>query len=299
MVREPGDVVAAWRPQGLPEPVASFARQVVTTAAPTSAARARSLLWACGRLGVWAVAVGLEPCPAVLLHPSVIERFVVVGLAGAPASRRRTVRTNLRFVARRAAPALCPPDPVPLARSPSKAPYAPGDIDGFLALADAQPTEGRRHRLGALVCAGAGAGLTGADLRHVRGTDVQRRHGGVVVTVTGGPAPRVVPVLARYHHRLLAAAGFAGDGYLIGGRSPGRHNITNRLVASVAGGADLPRIELGRLRATWLAAGAAALGLPALFAAAGITCSQHLGDIVAALAVPAEADLVRLLGAAP
>ena len=144
----------------------------------------------------------------------------------------------------------------------------------------------------------ASAGLTGADMRLLRGAEVRRRHGGVVVVVAGSRA-RVVPVLARYQGPLLAAAAFAGEGFLTGGDSPSRRNVTNGLVASVAGGADLPRIELGRPRATWLATHAAALGLPALFAAAGFSHSQHVGDVVARLPVPEEAEVVRLLGAGP
>lgn len=288
--------VAAWQPRALPDAVACFARQVVGGVSPLSAVRARALLWACSRLAGWGLGVGLEPRPEVLLHPSVIERFVVIGLASAPETRRRTVRTNLRFVARRTVPALWPPEPLALARSRAKRPYSPAEIDSLLALAGAQPTEARRHRLGALIATGAGAGLSGADLRHVRGADVRRRHGGVVVIV-GAPSPRVAPVLSAYHDGLLAAALFAADGYLIGGRSAARRNVTNRLIASVAGGTDLARIDLGRLRASWLAACATALGLPALFAAAGITHSQHIGDIVAMLPIPTEAESVRLLGA--
>ena len=60
-------------------------------------------------------------------------------------------------------------------------------------------------RAAGLVCLGAGAGLIRADLRDVRGTDVACRSGGVIVAVRGA-RPRAVPVLARYHARLLAAA---------------------------------------------------------------------------------------------
>jgi integrase len=288
-------VITGWRPRDLPTDAADFARHVVAAAVPVSAVRARSLLWACAALARFGVGVGLEPTPEVLLHPSVIERFVVTGMAGAPETRRRTVRTNLRFVARRVAPAMSPPEPVGLRRDRAKTPYTPAEIASFLGLADAQPTVGRRHRLGALVCLGAGAGLTGADLRHVRGSHVQARHGGVVVDVTGGRHPRVVPVLARFHNRLRAAAAVAGNGFITGGRSEARHNVTAGLVGAVAGGWDLPRIEVWRLRATWLATCADTLGLPAFFAAAGISHSQHVADVVAQLPRPAEADVVTLL----
>jgi hypothetical protein len=275
--------------------VAGFARQAVAACGPPSPVRARSLLWACARLGSFGEGVGLEPVPEVLLHPSVIERFVMAGLGEAPETRRRTVRTNLRHVARYAAPAMSAPGPPPLARQRAKAPYSPAEIAAFLALADAQPTAGRRHRLGALICAGAGAGLTGADLRHVRGSDVVRRHGGVVIVVADGAA-RVVPVLAPFHARLLDAAGFAGEGFIVGGRRPDRRNVTAGLVASVAGGSDLPRLELGRLRATWVATCATHLGLRAFFDAAGVSHSAHIADVVASLPPPEETEAVRLLG---
>ena len=75
---------------------------------------------------------------------------------------------------------------------------------------------------------------------------------GVVVTVRGA-RPRAVPVLARYHARLLAAARFAGTGLICGGADPGRRNITNPLITALDGGDGLPRLDTSRLRATWLA----------------------------------------------
>ena len=142
---------------------ADFARAVVTGAAPGGRERAKSLLWAAGKLADYAISCGLEPVPEVLLHSSVIERFTISapGLSGAA---RRTLRTNLRFLARRVVPALAPAD-APLPRERSKAPYSAAEVTAYLALADAQPTAARRMRAGGLVCLGAGAGLIRADLR--------------------------------------------------------------------------------------------------------------------------------------
>ena len=95
-------------------------------------------------------------------------------------------------------------------------------------------------RAAGLVCLGAGAGLIRGDLLEVRGTDVACRSGGVVVVVRGG-RPRAVPVLARYHPRLLAAARSAGTGLVCGGTDPGRRNLTNPLVRA---------LDASRLRAT-------------------------------------------------
>jgi len=154
----------------------------------------------------------------------------------------------------------------------------------------------RRMRAAGLVCLGAGAGLIRSDLRDVRGADVACRSGGVVVTVRGA-RPRAVPVLARYHARLLAAARFARGGLICGGADPGRRNITNPLITALDGGTGLPRLDTSRLRATWLAEVAELLGLATFMHAAGITCSQRLGDLVAGLEPAGEADAVRQLGA--
>ena len=105
-------------------------------------------------------------------------------------------------------------------------------------------------------------------------------------------------MLARYHGRLLAAARFAGSGLVCGGADPGRRNITTPLTRSLSGGAGLPRLDTSRLRATWLADVAGLIGLATFMHAAGITCSQRLGDLIAGLEPAGEAEAVRLLGAA-
>ena len=153
-------------------------------------------------------------------------------------------------------------------------PYSPAEIDGYLALAAAQPAAARRMRAAGLVCLGAGAGLIRADLRMVRGSDITCRSGGVLVAVSGR-RPRAVPVLARYHQPLLASAAFAGTGLVTGGTDPARRNVTTPLVSALAGGTGLPRLDTSRLRATWLADCAAQIGLAASMHAAGITCSQR------------------------
>jgi len=295
----PGDdgagYIARWRPSSVSPPAAAFARDVVARTAPPGRERAKSLLWAAGKLADYGLGLGLEAVPEVLLHPSTAERLArcAPGLSG---SARRTLRTNLRFIGRRVVPRLYPAD-LPLPRERAKQPYSAAEIGGFLALAAAQPTAERRMRAAGLVCLGAGAGLIRADLRDVRGSDVARRSGGVVVTVRGARA-RTVPVLARYHGPLLAAARSAGDGLVCGGAEHGRRNLTGRLAASLDGGGGLPRLDTSRLRATWLADCGELLGLATFMRAAGISCSQRLGDLVAGLEPGGEAEAVRLLGAA-
>jgi integrase len=287
--------IGRWKPSSVSPQAAAFARDVITRTAPQGRERAKNLLWAAGKLADYAMPLGLEAVPEVVLHPSSVERFTrcAPGLSGVA---RRTLRANLRFIGRRVVPQLYPAD-LPLPRERSKKPYSPAEISGFLALADAQATTERQMRAAGLICLGAGAGLIRGDLREVRGTDIACRSGGVLVTVRG-PRARAVPVLSRYQGRLLAAAAFAGTALVCGGAGPGRRNITNPLVAALDGGGGLPRLDTSRLRATWLRDCAEQLGLATFMHAAGISCSQRLGDLVAGLDPGGEAEAARLLGAA-
>src|SRR3989440_2021177 len=171
--------IARWRPSSVSPRAAAFARDVISRVGPGGQERAKNLLWAAGKLADYAIGLGLDRVPEVVLHPSVAERFTrcAPGLTGVA---RRTLRTNLRFIGRRVVPELYPAD-VPLPRERAKAPYSPAEISGFLALADAQPTAERRMRASGLVCLGAGAGLIRSDLRDVRGGGVVAPAGGLVV----------------------------------------------------------------------------------------------------------------------
>jgi integrase len=286
--------IAAYAPASLSPAAAGFARAAVRRAAPGTPERAKALLYAAGRLAAFGESVGMELEAETLLREATIERFILTGCAAVSAATRRTLRTNLRALARAH---RAEPQPAPLPRERAKAPYGEAEIAGYLRLAAAQPTEARRMRATALICLGAGAGLVGSELRHVRGRDVIRRSGGLVVEVSGRRA-RAVPVLARFQGPLEEAARFAGEGYLLGGESPGRRNLTDVLGATLSADASLPRLQAGRLRATWLCECAESIGLRAFMDAAGLRCSQRLGDLAAELAEVEENEAVALLGGA-
>jgi hypothetical protein len=117
----------------------------------------------------------------------------------------------------------------------------------------------------------------------------------MLVTV-GGARSRAVPVLERYPERVLAAAVFAGDRFIVGGRNPERRNVTDTLSALLSTDLSLPRLQAGRLRSTWLTECAGRIGLGVFMQAAGITCSQRLGDLAAELPEATEDELVTILG---
>ena len=287
--------IAGWQPRSLSPAAARCARELVRAAAPVTGARSKALLFAASRLVVFAEQTGLELDARVVLCEAVIERFIVVGCADVSPATRRTLRTNLRALAR-AVEHYPPPAPTRLVRERAKQPYSPAEIAGYLRLADAQATHARRLRASALVCLGAGAGVITGELRHVRGSDIIERSGGVLVQITGERS-RAVPVLARYRERLVAAAAFAGDRFIVGGRNPQRRNVTDTLGAQLSSDVSLPRLNAGRLRSTWLVECAGRIGLGAFMHAAGITCSQRLGDLAAQLPETTEIELVAMFGA--
>jgi integrase len=269
-------------------------RSLVADAAPSSPARAKALLFAASRIVVFAERVGLELSPAVLLSEATIERLVFQGCQGLSPASVRTVRTNLRALAR-SLERYPPPAPTPLPRERAKAPYSEAEIEGYLRLAAALSTRRRRMRASALICLGAGAGVIAGELRDLRGSDVVSRAGGVLVMVSGRRA-RSVPVPARYQEPLLEAGAFAGESLIAGGREAGRRNITDELCRALSADRSLPRLESGRLRSTWLMSCAQRIGLGAFMRAAGISCSQRLGDLAAQLPAATDAQLVALLG---
>jgi hypothetical protein len=287
------DVISSWEPRTVSEEAARFTKDVVVCLCPIAPARAKDLLYATSKLAQFAISVGLELDRETLLSPFVIERFARVGMPGASPATRRTLRTNLRFVAR------CVllkeiPEPAPLVRQRAKAPYSCDEIQARLAAATHCGGIDRQMRAKGLICLAAGAGLIGRELSYVRGDDVGCRHGGVVVEV-GGRKPRVVPVLYEFCAPLLAASRHAGASFVIGGTHPDRKNVTSRISAATQT-MHLGHLDTSRLRSYWLAECAKRIGLPNFMAAAGITCSQHLGDIVAFIGPPNDVDTVHLLG---
>ena len=270
-----------WRPSSVTPQAASFARAVVAAAGPHRRERAKNLLWAAGKLADYGIGLGLDPVPLVLLHPSVIERFTAHA-PGLTSVTRRTLRTNLRFIARAVVPQLCPAD-APLPRERAKAPYSPAEISGYLALADAQPTAARRMRAAGLVSPGAGAGLIRADLRAVRGTDITCRSGGVTVQRARRPAARRCRRWPATTSVLLASADFAGDQLVTGGTDPRAGTSRARWPGPWPAAPGCPgSTPAGCARPGWPTA-RKLLGLATFLHAAGISCSQRLGDIIATL----------------
>jgi hypothetical protein len=225
-----------------------------------------------------------------VLCEATVERFVLVGCPAVSPATRRTLRTNLRALAR-AIERYPEPSAVPLARERAKRPYSLTEVDGFLRLAGARAARERADLLG-----------RGGGDHHGRVPARPRQRHWLPCGRSdrrGQRSARAVPVSERYHERLLEAAAFAGDRYVIGGRNPDRQNATDSLCAALSTDLALPRLQAGRLRSTWLVECAERIALGVFMQAAGLSCSQRLGDLTAQLPPATEHELVTLLGATP
>lgn len=284
--RLPADVFAAVRP---------FATAAAHALELDSVTKAKNAVRDITRLAAWCLEVGIPLERGRVFDPDTVERFVEDGLADASEAVRRTYRPNLRRYARILEPRMQPPVPERLPRPRSPDPYSDAEVHGLLRLADNQYTALRRRRTTALLCLGLGAGLQSGEYQHVRSDDVACQGGNVLVDVRGRYR-RTVPLLEPFGHRLFVVSIRTPDEFLLGGDPCGdRRNAVWNVTSGIAGAGDLPRIEVGRMRAWWLSYHLRHLGLDALLAGAGLTGSQAIFDLVARLPRASDDAIVARL----
>jgi integrase len=212
-----------------------------------------------------------------VLDYDVIEAFCVAGLAGRACSTRGTYRSALYRLAEVVhGPAGRRGTPFADARAP--APYSPAERVELAAIAAAQRDPGNRASALALVVFGIGAGLRPGELVALRGDDITR-HGGQVMVAVSGPAARVVPVSAGYAGRARELACRAGGGHVF---RPGpavrsyKNFVTNFARGLAADPAAVP-LSAGRARSTFICGHlVAGTALGVLLASTGICQAESL-----------------------
>jgi hypothetical protein len=288
------EVIDRYQPQELRsenrDAVLVFTRAVVRAAAPSTSSQARHLLRNVARMSDWY----LTEHPAaslttdVLLDPAMVERFVTEGLAKSSNAVRSVARAMLRRASREAAPHLHSPSMV-IARPSANAPYSDEDLRLLLAHAERAPGKWKAE-LDALICLGAGSPLQPGEHSAVRGSDVRLVDGVVVVDVRGS-APRTVPVDEPYGQRLLRRSRRAGHDY-VAGSVASRKSALRWMNSQV----DVPRLEVGRLRATWLTRAVRRLGFDALLAAMAVRRTPSVFDAVEFLDEVDDNRILTVLG---
>lgn len=234
-------------------------RYLARAAKPVNAQDAAELLTVLSGHAAYLDTVGTTVTVETLLDASLVNRWVLHGLAGLTAGTTANYRSRLARVS--AAVDGEPDRPAPLYASDPVRPYDLATEDNLIRWAAGLPGS-----LGAdlLVALGStlGAGLTAAQVPDVRGEHVvPDGTGGCVVKVFGiEQAWNPVPVRARYAQVLLDAADRCGPGsYLFRSDAPGgcgRNGISNlvdRAYRQVGGQpARLERFTPQRARATWI-----------------------------------------------
>lgn len=276
-----GDAVRAW----------------VAAAAPSHPRRARQLLAAGAQLAAWCAANNISLKVETALRATTIERYCRIAERDErhSATSRATIRSRLRYLARAHTIAGQPAPPPELRRGRVKPPYAPEEIARYFLLVRGQP-EPVASRLEALLLAGLGAGCGSEEFRDLRGTDVIRTADGAVFVHLHARHERVVPVVQRYGARLHDLAADAGPSVLVGGEQPDRRAVTSRLLRRVNSRSNLPALEPGRLRSTWIVDRlVAGVRIDVLMSAAGLTTPTTIVDLAAWLPTLSESEQTQQL----
>ncbi|MFD3739572.1 hypothetical protein [Streptomyces sp. NPDC058629] len=278
--------IAQYRPSNRPpawERVADEVRTTVARATPTTTHRARDLLTALTRIAVYADQQGYPADARLWLAPAMVERFTS---AGCPEVTEAT-RANYRACLTALRTAVLGPDlpggrPVPLSASDPSQPFGPNDKAGLWGWSGGQPTAELRRGLRLLLALGLGCGLDTTEIIPLRGPDVRVLNDGSCVLAVRGNRSRLIVCSRPYERTLAEASRHAETGYLLRPSSFARGpNTVTDLVYRAAPDPRVPRLVMGRCRATWLVERMnVPIPLPVLLAAAGLDSLHALSRLL-------------------
>ncbi|MFE2974338.1 hypothetical protein [Streptomyces sp. NPDC059258] len=232
-------------------PVAGLVRATVTAAAPANCGEARRMLYAVGRLAVWAEQGGLMRDPAFWLRHEIINSFIATGRVG-PDDSIRKFRSCLRRVSKAVRWINDEPLLPRTQLSCTVPPYHMRELSKLRAWAERLPDRAKLDGL-ALLALGAGCGLAPSETTMMRGTDVDVSSG--VPVLDEKALGRLVACHADWAETLTELAKLAGCFHLF--RPQRAQEPPATLVSSWIDrhslDVGLPRLSADRLQATWLA----------------------------------------------
>lgn len=293
------EIAAAYEPEAVPtetwDEIGEFTRAAVL-AATDSPSRVRLLLVTVSRYVAWQRSKGTKLTRPSMFMPDMIHHFIKVGALdiGLTDKSRATYRERLMQVSAAVVPELQPRRPETIPYKNVSTPYSEAERAGFELAADNQPTASMRRKVSAVVCLGFGCGMVGSDQSRIRPEHVRQLGNGlVVVSVVGGKNPRTVPLLPRYERRLLDhVVAHTRDGEpLVGGSSAREASKVWQIVDEFRGSGELPKLNGGRMRSTWMAeVMSAPVPLAALMRMAGTKTLRSYEELIGDL--PAGGDEV-------
>ncbi len=298
--------IAQYRPKHAPpawERVAEEVRATVARAAPGTTYRTRDLLTALAKAALFADREGHPPDARRWLDPAMVERFTEVGcpeVAGPSRSNYRCRLTALRGAV--FGPDLPGGRPVSLSGSDPSRPYTAHEAADLWAWGSGQPTGELREGIHLLLALGLGCGLESGEIIPIRGPDVRVLSDGGCVVAVRGRRERLIVCPRPYERALAKAAERAGpDSYLFrpGSFARGSNTVTH-LVDRTSTDPRVPRLVMGRCRATWLIARMdARIPLTVLLAAAGLDSLHALSRYLPYLKGTSAADAATILRELP
>jgi hypothetical protein len=234
-----------------------------------------------------------------------IQRYLHSGLTRRLSHRSRVALGSPIRQFRAGFPNLFPPTrQAPPA--PELAPVSEKDFGVALRVCQTFRSPATRQHTTAYLLLGRAAGLGGADMRFVAGTDIRRGAAGALwVSVRRPGYVRRVPVLRRFASELERLARLAGDNSLLVAEPPPTKEGQPNEMTSVLWRryrAAHPGLEVSaqRLRKAWIAEHLAHLPLGVLLEAAGLTSYRAIDSLMEFCPSPqGDAQRAALLGANP
>jgi hypothetical protein len=248
-------------------------------------------------LATWAAAAGRPMDWQSLMAHSTIHDFARAHNPGtSPANLAHRVR-RLEILASTINPgpdAL--PRPAKVPHAPVAPPYTPAEMRAIERVARAQRSLKTARGLQTIIGFCRGAGASSSELLSLHRADVDDQGAdGILVTLGEGLTRRTIPVRRAYEPWVRAAiTDLAPDNRVLPGKA--KNAIGHILETTEILSTDLPKIEVARLRTTWIAE-LMTLPIPlnALLAAAGLRSVRTISDIYAHLALsePPDERLLR------
>lgn len=217
-------------------------------------------------------------CPEVLTFAH-IDDFYARGLSDLGDRSKRDYRSRLRTLASRVNTSSDAP-PIPTTGYNAVRPgYTSSDEAKVRMVAQRQRRPETRRRLCVIVGLGGGAGVSPVELRLLRRNHLEVTDEGIVVRIQGASARSVV---VRRDYEPLVLAGIEGlddDDLLIDVSVKGANPIS-KIINDAEVYEDLPKIDLRRLRSTWISwLLQQRIPLQLALQAAGLTSARTFSDM--------------------
>lgn len=229
--------------------VKAFMRVVIAASSLTGAESIRKYLTHLKEIALHAIEMGLPLTIESVMTATVIDDCIRNSSAGDHLLAERGRR--LMWLAIQVNPGPATPSRLsPIGHRAIKPPYLPKEMAVIRRVALEQPTEAKRRNLCIVVGLGAGCGADSADVRYLRNEHLAETEEGILVAFQK-PRPRQVVCRAAYEPLLRAVLG-GRPGELLYGVKEDRRNLGARAIEGAALH-GCPRLEVSRLRVTWLA----------------------------------------------